>query len=366
MKNYHPENAINTTEGLTRKCLDPMKWSSVKREAVHNLCVLDKSHSEISYYLTNIRFHSRWYELQEYDIYDKMVNSSALKGFAPTTDNGPASYTTYEQDDPSAITTFIPVMQNYLDKTVELCKENDIQLVLVDLPGNAMADAVNNTHTAYAEKNGVDYYNLCSTEYYNQIGAVLPEENIIVHGNIWGSIKTSRFIGKLLAETYKVEPVYDEQYESTREYYDQTIKSANLGRITNQKEYLDAINNPNYAVFMSAQGNASAVFSEEVKNGLSNLGLKCKFIDEPTSHYVAAIIGGEVVEEESSTDTINIVRSFRDYHSIYTLHSSGISSIIIEGEQYTRFVDGLNIAVYDLNTYKVIDKVTFQGVNLLR
>ena len=40
MWDLHPENPINTTEGLTRKCLDPMHYSDVKKEAVHNLCEL--------------------------------------------------------------------------------------------------------------------------------------------------------------------------------------------------------------------------------------------------------------------------------------------------------------------------------------
>ena len=372
MWNLHPEDAINTVEGLTRKCLDPMKWSSVKQEAVHNLCELDESQSELSYYLTNIRFHSRWSGIQEYDINSDMVETSALKGFAPTTANGQATYATYEQNDTTATMEFVPLMQEYLDKMVELCKENDIQLILVDLPGNAMNDAVNNTHTEYAEKNGIEYYNLCSTKYYNQIGAVLPEESVIGHENIWGAIKTSKFVGKILSDKYGIESIYDEQYEATKDSYEQTINSSNLVRITNQVEYLNALNNSNYAVFFVAHGNTSAVFNiEEVKNGLSNLGLKCKFIESPEKSYVAAIVGGEVVEEESSAEKINYVGSFRNRHSIYTLQSSGInlaasSSILVEGGQYSRSVAGLNIAVYDLNTYKIIDKVTFQGANLLR
>ena len=54
MGNSHPENPINTVETLQRKCLDPMKWSSVKREAVHRLCQLDQSQSELSYYLPGV------------------------------------------------------------------------------------------------------------------------------------------------------------------------------------------------------------------------------------------------------------------------------------------------------------------------
>ena len=198
MWDLHPENPINTTEGLTRKCLDPMHYSDVKKEAVHNLCELDETQSELSYYLTNIRFHSRWSELAEYDIDSEMVDTSELKGFAPTTDNGPEAYTTYEQNDAEITMEFPKVMQEYLDKTVDLCKENGITLILVSLPGNEMNDAANNTYTAYAHEKGIDYYNLCNTSYYNQIGAVLPEESVISHENIWGAIKKSKFIGGLL------------------------------------------------------------------------------------------------------------------------------------------------------------------------
>lgn len=372
MFDLHPEDVINTTEGITRKSLDPMKWSSVKREAVHNLCEMDESQSELSYYLTNLRFHSRWSELQEYDINDSMVDTSMLKGFAPITAKGPDSYVTYDQNDKNITMEFVPVMQEYLDRIVRLCKEKNIQLILINLPGYTMNDAINNTHSAYAAKHDIEYYNLYSTEYYKQIGAELPEESVIEHENIWGAIKTSRFIGKILRDKYEIESVYDEQYETTKSYYEQTKRSSDLVRITDQIEYMNALNSPNYAVFMVAHGSASAVFDiKEVKNGLSNIGLKCKFTDAPENSYIAAIIGGEVVAEESSENRLDYFGSFRNRHSIYNLQSSGknfeaYSSIIVEGGQYSRAEAGLNIAVYDLNTYKVIDKVTFQGRDLLR
>ena len=349
-----------------------MKWSSVKFEAVHNWCQLNESLSELSFYLTNIRFHSRWSEIQEFDFNDEMVRSYYLKGFGPMTSDGPASYKTYEQKDKSVKTEFVPLMQNYLDRITELCKENDIRLILIDLPGNYMSDAVNNTHTDYAERNGIEYYNMCSTLYYDRIGAKLPEENVVDHNNIWGAIKTSRFIGKILRDEYGIESVYDEQYEASREYYGEIIRNSDLVRITGQEEYLNALKNPNYAVFITAQGNTTAVFDrEEVINGLSDLGFECKFTDAPADAYVAVVIGGEVAGEEISEGKLNYSGAFRNQHSVYSLvscdkNSSSTASIVIEGGQYCRRETGLNIAVYDLNTFKVIDKVTFRGEKLVR
>ncbi len=367
MWDLHPENPINTTEGLTRKCLDPMHYSDVKKEAVHNLCELDETQSELSYYLTNIRFHSRWSELAEYDIDSEMVDTSELKGFAPTTDNGPEAYTTYEQNDAEITMEFPKVMQEYLDKTVDLCKENGITLILVSLPGNEMNDAANNTYTAYAHEKGIDYYNLCNTSYYNQIGAVLPEESVISHENIWGAIKTSKFIGGLLSEKYAVNSVTDDQYEQTKSFYEEVITSSNLVRITSPVDYLEAINNPNYMVFMAGHGDFN--LSDAIKSKMHERGIATDSY-ENISFYVALIDGG-VIENSSPDEVINYTGSFRDKRSIFTLTSGcqnvGATSVInIEGTDYSKHITGLNIVVYDMKMKTVIDQVCINGEALGR
>lgn len=367
MWDLHPENPINTTEGLTRKCLDPMHYSDVKKEAVHNLCELDETQSELSYYLTNIRFHSRWSELAEYDIDSEMVDTSELKGFAPTTDNGPEAYTTYEQNDAEITMEFPKVMQEYLDKTVDLCKENGITLILVSLPGNEMNDAANNTYTAYAHEKGIDYYNLCNTSYYNQIGAVLPEESVISHENIWGAIKTSKFIGGLLSEKYAVNSVTDDQYEQTKSFYEEVITSSNLVRITSPVDYLEAINNPNYMVFMAGHGDFN--LSDAIKSKMHERGIATDSY-ENISFYVALIDGG-VIENSSPDEVINYTGSFRDKRSIFTLTSGcqnvGAMSVInIEGTDYSKHITGLNIVVYDMKMKTVIDQVCINGEALGR
>ena len=65
-----------------------MRWSEVKREAVSDLCRIDERQSEISYYLKNIRFHTRWSELTEYDILYHETQYSELKGYAAIPEYG--------------------------------------------------------------------------------------------------------------------------------------------------------------------------------------------------------------------------------------------------------------------------------------
>ena len=81
---YRPEEPLNSAESCTRKAFDYMHWSSVKKDAVKTICKLDENQSELSYYLPNIRYHTRWKELSENDFtYAKKSQHYELKGYAP-------------------------------------------------------------------------------------------------------------------------------------------------------------------------------------------------------------------------------------------------------------------------------------------
>ncbi len=366
----HPEDPINTVEALTRKCIDSMKYSKIKAEAIHELCKIDKNQSELSYYLTNIRYHSRWTELGEYDIDDEFYSISELKGYGPISTYGVGAYDPYVQIDPEITMEFPDLMQEYLDKIVSLCKENNISLLLVSLPGNEMNDAVNNTLTKYADDKEIDYYNLCSTDYYNQIGAVLPIENVITHENIWGAIKMSRYIGAILQDRYQIESVQDPQYELTKDYYIQTIKNANLVHINDTDEYLRAIYDDHYAVFFTVRNSLEYSVTDAAKEDFRLLGLKRNFDENPTWSYYAVIIPNEGIIEEVAEEGLKHLGSLNQKHTFYTIQSAGnyemknrttTGSVLIDGVEYSINVDGLNIIVYDTVTKHVIDRVVMRG-----
>lgn len=364
----HPENEINTIEGLTRKCLDPMRWSSVKAEAVDDLCTIDKNQSELSYYLTNIRFHSRWSYLAEYDIDRSEVQNAELKGYSAIANYGPESYGTFNLNDPNLYDGFYPpidsVMMEYLERTVQFCQESGIQLVLVSLPGNEMNDGIHNNLTRYADEHHVDYYNLCETEKYEAIGAVLPKESMIGHENLWGSIKMSKFIGKMLSETYGVPSVQDNQWEETKDYYTQLIKNCELSHISDFKEYLKAVKDPNYTVFISVRDDATAGFTDELKLALKEYGLETDFNEKYRCSYYAVVIPGEDIIEKAGEEALTRTGSFRNGRSVYKITSQGYyvggtATIEIDGGEYSKNGRGFNFVVYDNETMKVIDQVCF-------
>lgn len=364
--NIHPEYALNTSEGLTRKCLDPMKWSNVKAEAVNDLCSIDESQSELSYYLTNIRFHSRWSSLAEYDIDMSEVQYAELKGYSAIAAYGQQSFMTFDVSDPDAYEGFDPnpIMLEYLDRTVELCRENDIKLVLVSLPQNAMYDAIHNNLTKYASDNNVDYYDLSETGHYEAIGAELPKESVIDHENVWGSVKMSKYIGKLLSERYGVAAVQDAQWEETKDYYEHVIKNCELVHITDLAEYLKAIDDPNYSIFISVGNDAVAGLTDEMIEALRELGVKTDWSDKYRWSYYAVILPGEDVIEEAGEDELIVTGGFRDNRSVYTITSNGFytgsnATITIDGTEYSKNGRGFNIVVYDNVIMNVIDSVQF-------
>ncbi len=362
----HPGEPINTVEELTRKCLDPMRFSEVKREAISELCDIDREQSELSYYLKNIRFHARWSALTEYDFIKNESSYSELKGYAPIADYGSMEYLAFTSTgDVGSRQQTHETMHAYLDRIVALCKNKGITLVLVSLPGNTMNDAYNNTLVSYAQVNGIDYYNMCDEKLYNSIGATLPKENMIEHENIWGAAKMSQYVGRLLSSVYNVPAVEDQQYECTREFYAHIIKNCELIHITDMNAYLQAINDGQYTIFIAAREGAATSLTDDVKQSLGELGLQADLNGKAGWSY-SAVISPENGVSEILTEKkpAKLSGSIRDRKTFYSLTSCGdfagwASSIIIDGEEYCRSTRGLNFVIYDNYLMKVIDCVTF-------
>lgn len=366
----HPEDPINTAEELTRKCLDPMKWSLVKKEAVSDLCELDETQSELSYYLTNIRFHTRWAALSEYDMVYDEVRNSELKGYGPIAEYGESIFYPYTPsgDTETKIGTN-EVMQTYLDKIVDLCKENGITFVLVSLPGNIMNDRFNNTLTSYAYEKQIDYYNLCEANIYNSIGATLPKESVVDHENLWGAMKMSQYIGGLMKDVYNVEAVEDDQYESTREFYDRIIKNCELVHITDINEYLQTIYDDNYTIFIVSRAESMDGLTDQVMENLHAMGLNQDLLGKFGWSYSAVVSPENGISEILLPDEYaELSGSIRNRNTFYTIIGSGqytgpnsYSSIIIDGTEYCRDGGaGLNFVIYDNYLMKVVDSVTFK------
>lgn len=182
---------------------------------------------------------------------------------------------------------------------------------------------------------------------------------------IFGAIKISRYVGSLLSNTYGVVSVEDSQYEDTKEYYDYISKMCELIHIVDIDEYLEAINNEHYTIFIVARYDAASGLSDSVKEKLHALGLQHNLTGKYMWSY-SAVVSPEIGVEEKliENEPAKLSGSIRNGNTFYTISSCGnlagtTSSIVIDGREYCKNLRGLNFVIYDNYLMKVIDQATF-------
>ncbi len=366
LRPVHPESPLNTAEGLIRKCLDPMKISSVKIEAINELCKKDKSQIKSSWYLTNIRFHDRWKSLSEIDFDNSEHAYSHLMGWMAGTDGPSNGYNPLVLGEPDVISPLDPLMVEYFEKTAVLCKQKGIKLILVNVPYGDKSSSLYYAYKNLCDNNDVDFYELSLDSEYSQLGVDLPQENPVAHGNIWGNIKISRYIGRLLTEKYHVSQAPDAQYDANKAFYEHIISLHLLKETTDIDEYLSLLNDEYFYLFVSARDVFVSTVSDNTRSKLINLGFSkaCDMDMDYLSNYVG-IKTDQGVFENIGTIGQQTGR-FRQKYCSYSIISRGhsdeggaYSSIIIDSKEQSMNSTGFNIVVYDTTLRRVLDSIAY-------
>ena len=367
LRTHHKENAINTVEGLIRKCLDPMKWSNIKLEAVTDLCRIDETQNVESWFLTNIRFHDRWKSLAEIDFtVDAELTHSQLMGWAPGNGGNLESFTPFAPSDEDQTYILDPLMVEYCIKMANFCKENGIQFVIVDVPADTNAK-INYSVAKLAKENDIDYIEMSEESTWTDLDISLPIENPVGHGNIWGNIKTSRYIGKVLSERYGVPAVVDNQYETKKKFYEHIKNSYRLAIVTDIDEYLSLLQDDEYFyVYMAVSDEAVNGMRDTTKEQLKGLGFDHEWNKETDYRLSYLAVKNDEGIIENSGGRIKESGQSREKRDSYSIISSGYedeggsyASIVINGKEYSKNKRGLNIVIYDVAKLTVVDSVNF-------
>lgn len=358
--------SLNMSEGMVRKCIDPMKWSKVKAEAVKEICELDDSQSELSYYLPNIRYHSRWTELERLDFDFDKQKEAGLKGFGPLTTYGDESFSAFCRFDTEATESVDEVMGEYLERIMDLCRENGIELILTSIPGSTMYDGINNCLEKYGSTEGVRYINFCESSIYDAVGAELPRENIVSHGNIWGAIKLTDYLGNILQNEYGLENHVADSWEETKEYAQHILNNCNLTHVGEISEYFSLIDNEDYVVFITTKDEGVPIANADFLYGLLKLGIQTDLQDTAGNAYYAVVDGDSVIEEFSEK-TLNMSGSFSGEGfsgGRYRITSGGwkdnvTASVCINDVEYVDKGGGAYFVIFDKRLDMVIDSAYF-------
>lgn len=366
---------LNSTEAWVRNAIDPMRWSSVKKEAVDDICRLDPAQSKMSYYLPFIRFHERWKEFNEDDFSEgKLRKHNELKGFSPLLSTCDIEdFQPLTEGSGEEVTGFNPTARDYLDKMVGLCNDNGIPLVIVASPYTKFTIDKHNAAQQYADEHGIRFIDINEENTYNELEYDFAVDNHdMEHPNLSGANKITDYLGKVFTEEYGLTGHVDEQWESTKPAYEDISKDFAAKHEDSLTEYLKLISDPRYTVFISTKGDYTVSLTDDQIQGLRDLGLETNFRNSTGESFCAVIKDGKVAAEKSGPDVIEgsgseavgDYGSFRGGKSHYQIMSSVLDdenggSIVIDDTESSLKLKGINIVVYNTARRQILDKVNF-------
>lgn len=158
-------NDFRTLKGMDHCFFDGFPRCKARKEALRDL--VDKD--ERIYFLMPLGiFHSRWKELTQTDFQDFPVSDRGAYHIEEVCHNEE-----FPIVDESVTEPMPEEMEKYMDKLVELCRENDVKLILYAAPFNGLylwdenstedimwRQTIFNYIGEYAEEKGVEYHNL--------------------------------------------------------------------------------------------------------------------------------------------------------------------------------------------------------------
>ncbi len=232
MKYNEPQN-----EAYNRMTLDGMKWSSSKVDSIN--ASMTEEESFIEYVFPLLRYHSRWSDLNSDDFeYLFHKDKVSFNGYYMRVDVKAAE--NVPEGKPLADYQFGENSYYYLDKLTQLCKENDVELVLVKAPTlyPYWYEQWDQQIVDYAEKNDLTYINFL--DYQDEMGIDWSTDTYDggLHLNLEGAEKMSDYFGQILVDDFGVpdrrgEAELDDYWNGVIERYNAEIER----QTTNLEKY---------------------------------------------------------------------------------------------------------------------------------
>ncbi len=191
-------------EAYNRMSIDGMRLSMSKLRNIKASMLPEERF--IDYIFPLLRYHSRWSELTSED-FKYMFSKDKLfhNGYYMRADVKPVD--TVPAGKPLANYSFGDNAYKYLNMMVELCKENDIELVLMKAPSlyPYWYEEWDEQMVEYAKENNLTYINFLNLIEETGIDFEVDTYDAGLHLNVTGAEKLSKYFGKLLQEKYALE-----------------------------------------------------------------------------------------------------------------------------------------------------------------
>lgn len=201
-------------EAYNRLTLDGMKLSKHKIGAVK--ASMMENEDLITYIFPLLRYHSRWSEISAEDFkYVFGKKKLSHNGYLMRIDVKPVGY--IPKGRMLADYSFGDNSYYYLEKMVRLCKENDIELILMKSPSvyPYWYPEWNRQMVDFAKDNDLAYINFLEIA-EDKIGIEYDKDTFDggLHLNLSGAEKFSEYLGEILSNDYNLpDHRNDEEYE---------------------------------------------------------------------------------------------------------------------------------------------------------
>ena len=217
------------TEGKSHKVADQLPLTASKIEYAFNNG--NEELDPLSVMFPFFRYHARWNDLQpeDYDYTFGRLEPSFVRGHHIDFKAVHAEFK-FEKDKEGYELT--DRNREYLDRIVEICEKNDVELVLMKIPNPTWRRVYSETAKQYADEKGVKYL-----EFYYELEEIGFDSDTDFkdktdHLNQYGAEKFSEHLMKYIQANYTIEDkrgVYtdwDEDLVKYKSYYEQLEKEA--------------------------------------------------------------------------------------------------------------------------------------------
>ncbi|MGN0521693.1 MAG: hypothetical protein ACI4IQ_03540, partial [Eubacterium sp.] len=362
-----------------RKNLSNMKWSLNKLKAIYDYCkYVDTAEKEengvsnffISYIFEILQYHSRWNELKEEDFNYKSEDYEFYLGTyigseMRTPDIPYEKFIVDNDTEADNDKKLNEVQAGYFQKIIDLCKEKDLELVIIKTPKQSWTKAGHDYVQRVADENNIPFFDFTTDGYFKAAQLnYYTDFNDKDHLNIRGADKLTDYLVDYLISKdeytdYRKTDVFDQKmldiyHEDYNNKYLKTSKSID--------DFLKYMNYPNYSVVIHSSADISSAWNDEYQKYLSDIGIKTDIADTSGLNYVIIVDQGKVTYEEVSKAPIKYEGKLPDGKKLEAVGDISLgetqSCITLNDKDYSYPKNGLNITVYNNDTNSVVKKST--------
>lgn len=207
-------------EIFMRSAIDSMDYSEAKQMAIDYYS--DDFWTELSFYFPYLRYYDSWDQVGIESIYNYVrTMANGYDSLCPMGGRINSNVTYFEMPEENYATTdevTVPDSESekYFRMIIELCQEKGIEVMVLMIPYAGSTYSDYNKMNQVCQEYGVNYFDLALISDEIGIDATTDFSDEGIHMNIYGNVKISKYLAKLIDENYDIP---DRRGEADYQFY---------------------------------------------------------------------------------------------------------------------------------------------------